>query len=363
MNSRHYPCPPPFVVPRNSKMNELPFAFYEYVCCRLSDEGLSEAEKLPGRFGEVARLTYRSNYSFVGETEDGTEELRIDNAYLRQICSGERLTTEEEFRAVPTNAVRDVTFCLLHAEGGILSRILVQHFSTAKFYNFGLRAQSITEAWMDFACSLKRLGFILLLNKLKDNALRLFKRLVDGRKLTELQICDGAYDDDMLDIMKSILCQDQLKQVKIANYINETWESSAVQDILQFWSDNSDKLRGKKMVLDKEVNCQNGASQLLQFLASRNPEPHQLRLDRCSKEELDFIDKYYCHHHTLFVKPSCVYKHEEGEGDNRRKLYISFECATDEELQARRPERPASLSGHDDLDLLQAAISIHILFA
>uniref|UniRef100_A0A1I7ZT19 Uncharacterized protein n=1 Tax=Steinernema glaseri TaxID=37863 RepID=A0A1I7ZT19_9BILA len=65
----------------------------------------------------------------------------------------------------------------------------------------------------------------------------------------------------------------------------------------------------------------------------------------------------------LFQKPSCVYKFEEGEGDERRRLYISFECAP--RLQQRKwlQRRPASHSGRRKLDLIRGTTLLRMLFA
>uniref|UniRef100_A0A1I8A272 BPTI/Kunitz inhibitor domain-containing protein n=1 Tax=Steinernema glaseri TaxID=37863 RepID=A0A1I8A272_9BILA len=81
---------------------------------------------------------------------------------------------------------------------------------------------------------------------------------------------------------------------------------------------------------------------------------------RCSKEECDFLDKYYWHHNFYFDEPSCVYKYEEGEGDDRRRLYISFDC--DHGKKRTTGPRYASCEGVDNLSLLRGAKYIYVLF-
>uniref|UniRef100_A0A1I7Z1J4 ADP-ribosyl cyclase/cyclic ADP-ribose hydrolase n=1 Tax=Steinernema glaseri TaxID=37863 RepID=A0A1I7Z1J4_9BILA len=83
-------------------------------------------------------------------------------------------------------------------------------------------------------------------------------------------------------------------------------------------------------------------------------------LKLCSKEECDSIDKYYRHNNDVFFKPSGVYKHEEGEGDDLRSLYISFECANEEERKMGLLYRP-SIRG--DLSLMRDTNVLRLLFA
>uniref|UniRef100_A0A1I7ZHB8 Tub domain-containing protein n=1 Tax=Steinernema glaseri TaxID=37863 RepID=A0A1I7ZHB8_9BILA len=81
----------------------------------------------------------------------------------------------------------------------------------------------------------------------------------------------------------------------------------------------------------------------------------------CSKEECDFIDKYYRHRYALYYKPSCVYKYEEGEGDERRRIYISFDCSKEGDTSTGL--RSASFSGHNELKLMRETDILYIFFA
>uniref|UniRef100_A0A1I7Z8N2 Uncharacterized protein n=1 Tax=Steinernema glaseri TaxID=37863 RepID=A0A1I7Z8N2_9BILA len=55
--------------------------------------------------------------------------------------------------------------------------------------------------------------------------------------------------------------------------------------------------------------------------------------------------------------------YEEGEKGDRRRLYISFECASAEEQRPGQRKWSASAKGHKDLSLIRAASLLHVLFA
>uniref|UniRef100_A0A1I7YIE2 Transthyretin-like family protein n=1 Tax=Steinernema glaseri TaxID=37863 RepID=A0A1I7YIE2_9BILA len=73
----------------------------------------------------------------------------------------------------------------------------------------------------------------------------------------------------------------------------------------------------------------------------------------CSMEECDLINKDYHNNHTRFNKPSCIYKFEEGEEGERRRLYISFECCEPDEQKTGQRNMPASYKGDNDLRLMR----------
>uniref|UniRef100_A0A1I8AQQ6 NTF2 domain-containing protein n=1 Tax=Steinernema glaseri TaxID=37863 RepID=A0A1I8AQQ6_9BILA len=79
------------------------------------------------------------------------------------------------------------------------------------------------------------------------------------------------------------------------------------------------------------------------------------------KSARDFIDKYYVHNRHVFRKPSCVFKYEEGEGEEERRLYISFDCG--KERQPCEQWRRASHEGQKDLSLMRDTRLLFILFA
>uniref|UniRef100_A0A1I7ZYL4 FBA_2 domain-containing protein n=1 Tax=Steinernema glaseri TaxID=37863 RepID=A0A1I7ZYL4_9BILA len=173
-------------------------------------------------------------------------------------------------------------------------------------------------------------GSFTIWEQLDDHAVKLFKEIVKRQKLPKLQINEDACEGGIVEVVESLFCQDQFHDLTIKNYIDGPWKSSVVSKLLQFWSVNSRPLRGKNFIL-KHL-CQDGVKQLQEFVSQRQSSTSseveiQKALVVCSQEETDYIDKYYRHQHFLFRKPSCVYKFEEGEGDERRRLYISFECA------------------------------------
>uniref|UniRef100_A0A1I8ABY0 RNAse_Pc domain-containing protein n=1 Tax=Steinernema glaseri TaxID=37863 RepID=A0A1I8ABY0_9BILA len=219
----------------------------------------------------------------------------------------------------------------------------------------------INEAWVNFACSLKRLGTVVILKKLDNEAIRRFQKLVVGRKLSRIMVHEEACRGGITKMLKTVFCQDQFEHLRITN--SEPWKGTAVRQLLHFWAENSrDKLRGKHFSLNG--NCRKGVAQLEEFLISRASASLDriLNVEICSKEECDFIDKYYRHRMMICLKPSCVYKFEEGEGDQRRRLYISFECAKKGERRSGRYV-PVNHRGCNAIKSMRDTSLLHILFA
>uniref|UniRef100_A0A1I7ZTM3 TIR domain-containing protein n=1 Tax=Steinernema glaseri TaxID=37863 RepID=A0A1I7ZTM3_9BILA len=270
-----------------------------------------------------------------------------------------------------------------------VSRDLIQRFPHAGL-TFAFRCSSINEAWVDFACSLKRTIKIIIAEKLEDEAVGLLQRFVDARKLSTITVHEEACEDGIIAVLKSFLCQDQFREVEVGRSSEGPWESGVVGELLQFWSQSSEKLRGKRLALLGQ--CEGGVKQLEEFLLpSLSPLPFVLQMVKtsierlwsfmlktlitftsselrgilkiCSKEECDAISKEYRHEQMRFHKPSCIYKFEEGERNERRRLYIFFECATKKERRTERPKLPANHKGLDDLGLMRDTSSLQVLFA
>uniref|UniRef100_A0A1I7ZTF8 F-box domain-containing protein n=1 Tax=Steinernema glaseri TaxID=37863 RepID=A0A1I7ZTF8_9BILA len=351
-------------------MNALSEVFYNQVCHLLSDEGLFEAQKLSGRCG---RLASRDWFSYFARTTDDDKEPGLHNAdeepglhseFLSQIGTGRRLRTAEQIESVPKRFVREVTLGLVSAEDGKVSREVVQRFPYAKFYNFALFESSISEAWVNFACSMKRIGFISISDKMEEDEVRLFQKLVDYRSLSKLRVSEEACEGSIIEVLKCLLCQDQFQELNI-DYHRQDCSSVVVRDVFKFWSQNSEKMRGKSIVLDEGVN------QLVQFLIDRTPASSKLCkmwtkeslcylratgvLKHCSKEEYDHIDKYYRHDYFLFFKPLRIFKLEE---DEQRSLYIAFDYTE----QTRKRKLSSSRKGEDELWSLWTANSCRLMF-
>uniref|UniRef100_A0A1I7YP97 F-box domain-containing protein n=1 Tax=Steinernema glaseri TaxID=37863 RepID=A0A1I7YP97_9BILA len=366
-------------------MDTVPIAFCQHLCDILlwKDSGLlslSEVDKLSGNFGKCARFaSHRTAQFFAYKMESET-------VYYRR----RKLETPEEINAVPKKFVRFVWITLHNEEDQNVCRALVKRFPYA-FFTFWLQSPSITEAWVNFVCSLKKPASIEIWEGLDSHAASLFQKIIAHGKITELKMIEDIAKDGTLELLKSILCQDQFKELTIFSLSdNESWKSDVISELLQFWSENSEKFRGKSLLLKN--NCKGGVEQLQDFVLRRaasrptdvsglqeameedpgtlaepwkNTVVHenlQMALEVCSKEECDSINKYYRYHHTQFAKPSCVYKYEEGEGEERRRLYISFDCAGYTE-RYRRCKLPASPSGNKDAGLMRSTDLLHVLFA
>uniref|UniRef100_A0A1I7ZYL3 FBA_2 domain-containing protein n=1 Tax=Steinernema glaseri TaxID=37863 RepID=A0A1I7ZYL3_9BILA len=354
-------------------MDRVPIAFCEHVCDVLYDAGLSKSKKLSGNFGQCAQFASRHRTAYEGIVSDGEESSR----YLEY--NGRMLNTLEEIDAVPKKFVRDVYIELLDAEEESVSREIVKRFPYAQ-YHFGIFSSRINEACIDLMCSLKRLGNIIIFKELDDKTIQLFQKLVEGRKLSTLHVNEWASEVSTLEVIKTLLCQEQFKILTITNWNGEPSERDFVRKILQLWSESSEQLNGKKLFL--ESYRENGVEQLVDFLLQRAgviPRFHLVQdiqgakesltvlgllsaLKVCSKEECDQINRDYHHNHTRFFKPSCVYKYEEGQGAERRRLYISFECAVEEERKTRRQNMPSSHRGHNDLSLMLTTTFLYVLF-
>uniref|UniRef100_A0A1I7Y4H0 F-box domain-containing protein n=1 Tax=Steinernema glaseri TaxID=37863 RepID=A0A1I7Y4H0_9BILA len=339
-------------------MNSVPFAFCEQVCNYLMKWDLSEAEKLSGIFGKFTRNALRNRAFSLNTVESG-----IEKEAILALCHNQKLLTPQEIETIPKKFIQKVTIHLNDAQKENVSQAIVRRFPQAQC-NFVLQSPFISEAWVNFACSLKRLGVVAIWKKLEDEAIRRFQKLVVGRKLCWIIVNEEACEGDFMMMLKIVFCQDQFEQLRIGNYSFGPWKGNAVRELLHFWEeDSSGKLRGKHFSLDG--NCKGGVAQLEQFLISRapvsGPSDRRLPLEICSKEECDFLDKYYRYRIMIFLRPSCVYKFEQGEGDQRRRLYISFECAKKVEPTTGR-RLAASHSGCVAITSMRNTSFLHILF-
>uniref|UniRef100_A0A1I7YH86 RNA-directed RNA polymerase n=1 Tax=Steinernema glaseri TaxID=37863 RepID=A0A1I7YH86_9BILA len=328
-------------------MDGVPFAFFDHLIALLHVNTLSKAKELSGTFGELAQYAFEHTSTYICTIRDGYQ---VSN-FLYYRGSKRYVDAQEEIAAAPSKFVRILWIYLQDAEAENVSRQTVQLFPYAHEYNFGLESSSITEAWVALVYSLKRLGHVWILKKLDNDSLLLFKKLVTGRKLSYLMIHPDAYEDDMM--------------LQIRNKPARDWTTAPVRELLEFWAQNPEKLRGK--YLNMRRNCRSGIDQLEEFLARRiqvwgmeqNPSVLQKALEVCSKEECDFIAKEY---RTKFVfeKPSCIYKFEDESGGSKRRFYMAFECASDVSGQQWRR---ANHNGHNDRDLMRITSFISLMFA
>uniref|UniRef100_A0A1I7Z1S9 NB-ARC domain-containing protein n=1 Tax=Steinernema glaseri TaxID=37863 RepID=A0A1I7Z1S9_9BILA len=355
-------------------MNGAPLVFYERVFSNIRKLTLEEASELSGTFGKRAQCAYLGYASYSVAVEDGSEV----SGHVRIECSKRELHKPEEIDAVPKKFVRAVSIYMEDAKNENVCRNVVKRFPYG-IYVCVLRSSFINKAWIDFACRLKALKTIMICYKLEDDSLRLFKKLVDCGNLLLLHTYEDACEGGMMEVLKSLLCQDQFEELEIKNDGEIPCKGYVVRELLQFWSQNNEKLRGKHLfVLEK---CEDSVKQLEEFVIHRKlsalvprllstpgiisvPECLSLlgiqwALKRCSKEECDAVDKYYRQHHKIIANPSCVYKFEEGQRCDLRRLYISFECTSGRDIEEIRP---ASHTGHDQLSLMRGTGLLHLVF-
>uniref|UniRef100_A0A1I8ALF7 F-box/LRR-repeat protein n=1 Tax=Steinernema glaseri TaxID=37863 RepID=A0A1I8ALF7_9BILA len=358
-------------------MNGLPIAFCGHLCQILSIDGLCAAKELSGNYGVLARCAFEQRAEYVGASMDGVE---VPGCIIYE-CSGREARTSEEIEAVPKNLVRVVTIHLMDSKEEKVSRELVRRFPYSQF-DFVHHTSSINEAWVDFAFSLKRLRYIGIMKTLNDDSLYVLQKLITSGKISALMMHPEACEGDTMELGKSLLCQEQFEELEIRNVDNAPWKGAPIRELLEFWTEESGKLKGKCLVL-QEVHW-GGVAQLAEFLflrkfaalsptllripdvasLGRSPLGIQWALEVCSKEECRFIDKNYFHNHVTYAKPSCFYKFEEAEGDGKRRFYISFECAGQGgEGLGGGQWMPASYRGIKDLRLLRDTSFLCILFA
>uniref|UniRef100_A0A1I7ZY32 Transcription termination factor 2, mitochondrial n=1 Tax=Steinernema glaseri TaxID=37863 RepID=A0A1I7ZY32_9BILA len=300
-------------------MDTVPPAFSEHLCCVLYTKGLRAAQALSGHYGITASYAYQNLASYASVVEGGIEK----RAHLEYVCSSRKVRTLEEIEAVPKKFVHDVTINVKDVHSESVSRAIIRRFPYAT-HHFALNLPSINEAWIDFAHSLQRLGIIGIRVKLDDRAIHLFKKLVDSRKLTVLSLTEEGCKSNIMEVLKAVLCQNQFQKVVIEKYQN----SPVVSKLLQFWSRNSEKLRGKSLVACGY--CEGAVEQLEEFLLQRPSAKErsvsgiQEALKICSQEECKVIDKQYYNNMVVYRNRTCVHKFEEDDEGEIRRIYIYF---------------------------------------
>uniref|UniRef100_A0A1I8AQ69 DUF4214 domain-containing protein n=1 Tax=Steinernema glaseri TaxID=37863 RepID=A0A1I8AQ69_9BILA len=126
------------------RMDSVQFVFCEQVSESLTAHALSHARKLSGNYGTLARPAFEYVSRYVCFIKQGSEA----EGYTQYMRSSRRLTPEE-IAAVSKKYVR-------------------HRFPYAQEYNLALQSSSINEAWVDFACFLKRLTHVGIKKKAYD---------------------------------------------------------------------------------------------------------------------------------------------------------------------------------------------------
>uniref|UniRef100_A0A1I7ZZ41 F-box domain-containing protein n=1 Tax=Steinernema glaseri TaxID=37863 RepID=A0A1I7ZZ41_9BILA len=340
-------------------MNGVPLAFWEHLCD--ITRTLSNARKLSGYYGDLAELEYRYSSYYQAFVSNGVESRR----YLTHYSSNDYVYAPEEIEATPKKFVEFLMINLIDGHDESVSRELVQRFPYSK-HQFAFSSKAISETSIDFMYSLKKIAALVITTQLDDESIRRLQKLVTGLKLFELLVYEPACQEGGLTgTLKSLLCQDQFQELAIRCYVKIPWRSGIVRELLHFWSEHAQEMRGKNLFFER--CCEGGVDQLEEFILHRDASKSDLGIEEalevCSQEECDFINWEYCHNNERYTKPSCVYKFEEGEGEQRRRLYISFECKHEEEGNTEIRWGPASCSGRDNLGLMRATELLHVLFA
>uniref|UniRef100_A0A1I8AC82 Sister chromatid cohesion protein DCC1 n=1 Tax=Steinernema glaseri TaxID=37863 RepID=A0A1I8AC82_9BILA len=300
-------------------MNRIPTAFYDHLCDISSTSELWAAKELCGKYGKLARFAFEHRAEYYVEVVDGREE----HGLLMYDCNDRDVDTLEEIEAVPKKFVRKVWMNKLDAKEEKVSQKVIQRFPYA-YYNFLFKSSSINEAWVDLAYSLKRLGSVTITEELDEASLHLFQKLLIGRKLLMLSITTDAYKGAAMEVPKALLCQDQFLLLEIIKLRGR----APFRQILDFWAENSDKLRGKGFLL--RDGCYSDVTQLEEFFTRGSTAADlptvQEALEPCTEDEHRLIRMQHFDVLQPFDKPSCFFKYEEGEEGSKRRIYISFEC-------------------------------------
>uniref|UniRef100_A0A1I7XYX0 TIR domain-containing protein n=1 Tax=Steinernema glaseri TaxID=37863 RepID=A0A1I7XYX0_9BILA len=307
-------------------MDQVPLAFCEHLCDILSIDAVKLAGELSSYYGELAQnaTEYRAMYCVaVRKGIQGYSYLQYDRSNL------EYRTVSGQVEDISKKYIRNVSIFLQDAENTNVSGELVRRYPNA-YFHFSIGSSSINEAWVDLAYSLKRLGSVLLKKELDDEAFRLFQKLVEGWKLSSLITTGSAFQGNIVDMAKWLFLQDQFDVLEISNYDGQ-WNdagglklASSVCELLDFWLQNSERLKGKSLVVSRD--CYGAVQQLEKFVRRGTAT-------LCEKEESKFRDKE--HSKIANFKPLYVYRYEEGEESDKRKFYISFKCTQHEKFYSK----------------------------
>uniref|UniRef100_A0A1I7Y4F4 F-box domain-containing protein n=1 Tax=Steinernema glaseri TaxID=37863 RepID=A0A1I7Y4F4_9BILA len=225
--------------------------------------------------------------------------------------------------------------------------------------NFGEVAQFIDENVASYVCAIeagKEKGYLLYTRSGR-------KKLVDRQKLRMLWMQENACGGKMFDVLQSLLSQHQFRTLQIKKYNDGQWNTTIVRNLFEYWSKYSEKLKGLHLAL--RGWCEGGIDQLKEFVLQRtsiktkNVSAIHEVIKVCSKKECTFIAKYTI---CSFIKRSCFYKFEEGEGGEQRKFYIFFECANEEERRTGQSSLAASHNGQNDLGLMRTTNHLRVFF-
>uniref|UniRef100_A0A1I8AR00 Secreted protein n=1 Tax=Steinernema glaseri TaxID=37863 RepID=A0A1I8AR00_9BILA len=192
-------------------MDSLPFAFYDSLCllCYSTRGDVystfhHQAQLLSGAFGAFAERMFKNCC-----------------AYARCIA------------AISVN---------LYENDGPVDPAVVRRFRhPTAWYTLVLKSSTLSKAWIDWACSCKRLRSLVLSKKLEEPSFRLCKRLIDSGNLTKLLIKQEAYVEEMNEWIINVLCQEQFVTLWL-------YTSSPLQEILEFWKEKAEEFAGKDLL-------------------------------------------------------------------------------------------------------------------
>uniref|UniRef100_A0A1I8ACC0 Protein UL24 homolog n=1 Tax=Steinernema glaseri TaxID=37863 RepID=A0A1I8ACC0_9BILA len=199
-------------------MDSVPIAFFKHVCDTLYTRGLSEVEKLPGTLGEVAQFAYDHRTCYMSVVLNG-HEVSGCLCYCRNL---RKVRDSDEIKRFPRKFVRHLTIMIADAKEETACRQLVNRFPYA-ISDYYICSESISEAWVHFVSSVKILGIVKFTRKLDSHGLALFKKLVDGQKLSRLALFDYCCESGV-ELLKSLLCQEQFVELGLSNYHNSQWK-------------------------------------------------------------------------------------------------------------------------------------------
>uniref|UniRef100_A0A1I8APK5 Death domain-containing protein n=1 Tax=Steinernema glaseri TaxID=37863 RepID=A0A1I8APK5_9BILA len=118
-------------------------------------------------------------------------------------------------------------------------------------------------------------------------------------------------------LLKVLLCQDQFEQLELEIH-DDAQRSDVIRELLQFWLENSKEFVGKNLIVEEECRDRSFSCPTARDVS----EILGLVAKECSKDDYDYIAKYYPHHRFSFNEFSFVHKRKEGEGEEGRRIYI-----------------------------------------
>ncbi|TKR76573.1 hypothetical protein L596_017692 [Steinernema carpocapsae] len=210
-------------------MNSVPTEFYEEVFTTSSQQRLANyAGPVSGKFGSVANRCWTKVYQKGILLIDGKNQ---DSVFFDS--RGNRYTSEEGF----CQKYRHLTNLCFTADDQIppIDKKFVKKFLSEPGKHSLQLYSTIDNAWIEEFASWKKLAHVELKILCDDNVLKLLRKLLDLKQLTELYL--EFSDQDSIDLACDFLKQDQFRFLSFREFSKE--------QLMAIWQIDSKQLSKK----------------------------------------------------------------------------------------------------------------------